>query len=115
VQDEDGVSGAAALTSSSVGIRRSANWNSLQPHDPHHCGGGGAARLIPEHPQGMARLGTAVPSQFHVEAQPAPDQVRVGIGQAGTTRRPPRSMTSSAAAEVHQRLLVGADRQDRSP
>ena len=36
-----GVSGAAALSSSSVGMRPSANWNSLQPPTTRtHCGGG---------------------------------------------------------------------------
>ena len=36
-----GVSGAAALISSSVGMRRSANWNSVHPPTTlTHCGDG---------------------------------------------------------------------------
>ncbi len=36
-----GVSGAAWLISSSVGMRRSANWNSVQPPTTRtHCGHG---------------------------------------------------------------------------
>ncbi len=57
-----GVSGAAALISSRVGMRRSANWNSDQPPTTRtHCGAGVRSAWVFSIRSASARDGT--PSQ----------------------------------------------------
>ena len=78
------MSGAAALISSSVGRRFSANWNSVKPPTTRtHCGAGVRADLLLQHRQGVGQRGHAVPAQLHVVVQAAADQVHVAVVQAG--------------------------------
>ena len=79
-----GVSGAAALISSRVGMRRSANWNSVQPPITRtHWGGGVRARLLLQHAQRVRQRRHAVPAQLHVVVEPAADRMHVRIVEAG--------------------------------
>ena len=95
-----GVSGETALTSSRVGMRRSANWNSLQPPTTRtHCGDGVRRACS----RSVRQAGHAVPAQLQVVVEPAADEVQVRIVQPGDDR--------SAARVDHLRLLP-AQRQD---
>ena len=114
VQDEDGRVGGGGVDLLQRGHPPLGELE-LAPaaDDPHPLRRRGAAGLLPEHPQGVGEARHAVPAQLHVEAEAAPDQVRVGIGQPG--HGPPAAQVDDRrprAAEVHQGLLVGADRQD---
>ena len=84
-----GVSGAAALISSSVGSRRSANWNSDQPPTTRtHCGAGVRCGLLLQHPQGVGQRGHVLPAQLHVEVEAAADEVGVAVVEAGDDAPP---------------------------
>ena len=74
-----GVSGAAALISSSVGKRRSTNWNSLQPPTTRtHCGGGVRAACSFSMRMRVGERRHPFPAQLHVVVQPAANDVRCG-------------------------------------
>jgi hypothetical protein len=84
VQDENGVSGATAFSSSSVGSRFSANWCSLKPPTTRtHCGGGVQRDLALEHAHRIGEALHAVPAQLHVEVESAADDVGMVVAQAG--------------------------------
>ena len=78
-----GVSGAAALISSSVGRRRSANWNSRPAADhAHPLRRRRALGLLLEHPHRVGERRHAVPAQLHVVVEPAADQMHVRVVEA---------------------------------
>ena len=78
------MSGATALSSSSVGSRFSANWCSVKPPTTRtHCGGGVIATWRFSMAMASASAAHAVPAQLHVEVEPAADDVQVVVDQAG--------------------------------
>ena len=78
-----GVSGAAALSSSSVGSRRSWNWCSVKPPTTRtHCGGGVRAACAFSIRHGVGEAAHAVPAQLHIVVEPAADDVHVAVDQA---------------------------------
>ncbi len=78
------MSGAAAFSSSMVGRRFSTNWCSVKPPTTRtHCGAGVRRYLVLEHAHGVCQRAHAVPAQFHVVVQAAPDDVHVAVDQPG--------------------------------
>ena len=105
-----GVSGATALSSSSVGRRFSANWCSVKPPTTRtHCGAGVIGHLPLEHAHRVGQAAHAVPAQLQVEVEAAADDVQVVVDQAGQ---------HAAALEVDRRGWRGrpaAGRPRRGP
>ena len=101
------MSGATALISSRVGMRRSANWNSVQPPITlTHCGGGVRAGLLLQQAQRVRERRHAVPAQFQVVVEAAPDGMHVRIVETGNDGSAPDvnhfASLAHPAAESHR-------------
>ena len=85
-------------------MRRSANWNSVQPPITRTHWGGGVRRACSRSiAQGIGQRRHPVPAQFHVEVESAADHVDVGVVEAGDD--PPPLQVDPL------RLLIGGGKQ----